>query len=78
MPLSLSSKRRRSVGPDAEERSLNTPAPLTLKSSPTSVSPPEAKNCGLAPVAALLNVTSFTAEATVSRIMSSLAFASAR
>ncbi len=41
------------------------------------VSPPEAVQAGLLPVAAFANVSSFTALVTVSKIMSSLPFASA-
>lgn len=53
------------------------PVPLAKKSIPILVSPPDAVQVGLVPVAAFAKVSSFTALVTVSKIINSLPLASA-
>jgi hypothetical protein len=52
------------------------PVPFGVKLTPTLASPPEAATLGLFPVAAFAIVNSFTAEAVVVNIISSLPLAS--
>jgi hypothetical protein len=55
---------------------LSSPVPLGVMFNPTLVSPPEGVIVGLAPVAALANVISLTAEAVAVRFISSKPFVS--
>lgn len=75
--MSVSSYNLNSACCDAVPSKLYVPVPLAWKLNPTFASPPVAERTGFHPVAEFAKVTSFTALATVSKIINSLPFASA-